>query len=136
MLLRTRMPALALAIQLTALLCARGLSADEPVSAERRVPRDTVAFFSVRNVAELRTQWALTLLGKLGQDDAVSDLRTAIGAQLEEASRRIEEHLGLGLADLLNIPQGELAVAVSADQNSKLAVVVLLDFGRKEEPVR
>ncbi|MSR57264.1 MAG: DUF3352 domain-containing protein [Planctomycetaceae bacterium] len=131
--IRTRTLALVLAAQLTSIFWARSLAADEAIPSERRLPRDVVAYLSLRNVAELRTQWGQSLVGRLVQDDSLADFRNGATAELAEASSQIQQKFGLGLSDLLEIPQGEFAVAAAVQPDGKLTVVVLLDFGEKDE---
>jgi hypothetical protein len=133
---RSRTLALVLAAQWAALLWAGALAADDAIPCERRLPRDVVAYVSFRNVAELRTQWALTETGKLTRDDALADLRGAVESKFAEFSKETEEEFGLGLNDLLNIPHGEVAAALAIQGDGKPAGVLLLDFGSQEEPVQ
>src|SRR5262249_38651778 len=51
-------------------------------------------------------------------------------------SKTVEEHLGLPLGDLLEIPQGELTAALAITPDGKPAPLVFLDFGTKAESVQ
>jgi hypothetical protein len=133
---RSRTLALVLATGWAAFLWAGALVADDAIPCERRLPRDVVAYVSFRNVAELRTQWALTQTGKLAQDESLAEFRSAIASEIGDFSKETEEEFGLSLTELLNIPHGEVAAALAMQGDGKPAAVLLLDFGAQEEPVQ
>lgn len=128
-----RWVALVLAVQFT--FATLALAADA-IPAERRLPRDVVAYVSFRNAAEFRTQWALTRGGKLLNDDSMADFRAASMEKVNQVSAIITEHLGLGLTELVEIPHGEFAASLAVLPDGKLSGSALLDFGDKEEAVR
>ena len=130
---RTSALALVLAVQISTLLVGAHVRADDPVSADRRVPKQVLAFASIRNVGELKERWNKTAYGLLQQEPALADIRADFTTQLAEFSQQVEDRLGLGLSELISIPQGEVAVAVTAPQAGKIAVVLLLNFGDREE---
>lgn len=110
--------------------------ADGPVPSERRLPKDTVAYVSFHNVADLRTQFALTLMGKIGQDESLAPFWGEVSKQFEELSKHVEDEVGLGIAEIANIPAGEVAAAVFTPRGGKIAAVAFLDFGKREEAVQ
>lgn len=136
MISRSRTLALMLAAGWAAFLWAGALVAEDAIPCERRLPRDVVAYVSFRNVAELRTQWALTQTSKMFQDEALADFRGAIASRIEDFSKETQEEIGLSLTDLLNILHGELAAALAIQGDGKPAAVLLLDFGSAEESVQ
>lgn len=128
--------ALLVLAQLGALAATPALAADATISTDRRLPKDVLAYVSIRNFAEFRKQMGDTSWGRLVRDEAVADFRRELEAKIAELSKQIEELAGMGLGDLAEIPQGEVAVAVMQPANDELAVVLLLDFGDKEPAVR
>lgn len=130
-------------VKLTALLLAwlAGLAsgqttrADETVPSERRLPKNVVAYASLRNVTEFKEQWSKTLFGQMLNDDALADVRAHAAKHLAEASEQMESQLGISLEHLLAIPEGEVAVAAVVLPPSTLAGVLLLDFGEHRETV-
>jgi len=130
-------------IKMTALLLAwlAGLAfgqttrGDDAVPSERRLPRNVVAYASLRNVTEFKEQWSKTLFGQMLNDDALADLRAHAAKHLTEVSEHMESHLGMSLEHLLAIPDGEVAVAAVVLPPSTLAGVLLLDFGEHRETV-
>jgi len=113
---------------------ARPVQADEPVAANRRLPKTTLAFVSLRSVGDLKKKWAESLMGKLAEDPAVADFRGEVEKKIKEVGDQAQEQLGLSLSELLTIPQGELTAAVVTTK-AKPALIALLDFGDGKEAV-
>lgn len=134
--IRYRRPALWLAVLWALVVGARPLAAEEAIPGDRRLPRNVVAFMSLRNVNDFREQWNQSLVGRMIQDEAMADFREAAARLLGETSTTLQESLGLKLDDLLQIPQGELAAAAFVGKAGDLQVALLLDFGDKEESIR
>jgi hypothetical protein len=124
-----------LAAGLILLVVARGSFADEAIPSDKRLPKNVVAYVSVKNVREFKSQWAKTLFGQMLEDAALADFRSDVVKQFEEASQQVSEHLGMSLSELLAIPQGEVAVAGVVRPGGLLAGVLLLDFGDQAEAV-
>jgi hypothetical protein len=115
---------------------ARSASSDEQVPCDRRLPRNVLAFVSLRNVTDFKVQWSKTLFGQLERDPALADFRADVEKQLAEVSQHVEDQIGLSLSELVAIPHGEIAAAVVLGQAGKIAVVLFLDFGDHEEAVQ
>lgn len=123
------------AVQLLALGLAQGARADDAILSDRRLPPNVLAYVSLRNIPELKTQWNKTLLGQLGKEEALADFLGDLGEQIKDASGKIEAEIGLSLTDLLAIPQGEVAVAIVQPPGKKIAAVLLLNFGDRKDSV-
>ncbi len=134
---RTLKLAVALAL-LFAVVGAIGRSAfaDEQVPCDRRLPKNVLAFVSLRNVSDFKTEWSKTLFAQLERDEALAEFRADVEKQLAEASQQLEDQIGLSLGELLSIPHGEIAAAAVMGQGGKIAVVLFLDFGDREEAVQ
>ena len=124
------------AIGFAVLAMGQGAFADEPIPSERRLPKNVVAYLSLRDVAEFKSQWSKTLFGQMVDDDALADFRADLLKHFNEASEKIESQLGLGLSDLLSIPHGEIAAAGLVLPGGKLSGVLFLDFGDRQETVQ
>lgn len=132
---RIRTVAVALAVVMASLASATAVLAEDTIPGERRLPRDVVAYLSMRNVSELRAQWAQTRSGRLAQDESLKDFRKIVTERIEESFKEVQEKVGMGSMDLLAISQGELAVALSIGADGKPAAQFLLDFGANAEAV-
>lgn len=136
MITRSRKIAVVLAAFLAVAANGRLAPADEAIPSEKRLPKNVLAYVSLRNVPDFKAQWSKTLFGKAGQDEALAEFRGEVEKHIAEASKQIEDQLGLSLSDLLEIPHGEIAAAAIAGQGGKPAVVMFLDFGDREETVQ
>jgi hypothetical protein len=122
-----------LAAGLILLALVRAGFADEAVPSDKRLPKNVVAYMSVRNVKDLKTQWSKTLFGQMLEDEALAIFRSDVIKQFEAASQEARDQIGLSLPELLAIPEGEVAVAGIVRPGGALSGVLLLDFGGQGE---
>lgn len=115
-------------------LCRPALSADA-VPTARRLPANTFVHFTIPSVDELKKRWNDSAIAEIREDRALADFREDIETQLEEASRRIQNEVGLTLEEILEIPSGEFAFAVAQLPGQKFGAVGFLDFGDSEDEV-
>jgi hypothetical protein len=111
-------------------------AADEAILSERRLPKNVLAFVSLRNCNDFKAQWSKTMFGQLERDESLADFRADVEKQLAESSKQIEDQIGLTLSDLVSIPHGEIAAAAIAGQGAKISVVLFMDYGDREEAVQ
>ena len=104
--MRSRTLKLAVALALLAVVGAIGRSAfaDEQVPCDRRLPKNVLAFVSLRNVSDFKSEWSKTLFAQLERDEALADFRADVEKQPAEASQQLEDQIGLSLGELLSIP--------------------------------
>src|SRR4051812_42996590 len=95
-----------LGVVLTLLVVAGAISrsavADEQVPCDRRLPKNVLAFVSLRNVSDFKTEWSKTLFAQLERDEALAEFRADVEKQLAEASQQLEDQIGLSLSDLFS----------------------------------
>src|SRR5204862_182910 len=58
-----------------------------------------------------------------------------LGSVFLKVSDKVETEIGIGLEELLSIPQGEVAFAAVQPPGKKISIVAFFDFGEKREPV-
>lgn len=137
MTMRKKIWAVLLAIGFAVLATARPGFADEAIPSERRLPKNVVAYASLRDVADFKSQWTRTLFGQMVNDDVLADFRADVLKHLNEYySEHVEPELGIGLSDLLAIPHGEIAAAGVVLPAGILSGVLFLDFGDRQEAVQ
>jgi hypothetical protein len=125
-----------LAAGLAVISAGRAAFAEESIPCEKRLPKNVLGYVSLRNVADFKAQWAKTLFGQLERDEALADFRGEIEKQITEASKKLEDQVGLSLSDLLAIPHGEIAAAALLGPGGKISGVLFLDFGEREEAIQ
>ena len=107
----------------------------ESVPSARVLPSDVYVYFSIPSVTELKARWGKTAFGKIQNDPAFADFKKEIEDFLEKATREFETQTRMKVKDLLDIPTGEVAVALMKPPKEKLAAVAFLDFGKSEDVV-
>ena len=107
----------------------------EKVPSDRLLPPNVYAYFSVPNVPEFKSRWKQTLLGKLGEDKALSEFWGDVAKQIEKLSEELEKHAGVKIDDLTALPAGELAIAVVQPQGKAIGVVAIMDYGKNDATV-
>jgi len=110
--------------------------ADAAVPGDRRLPKNVVAYLSVRNVQEFKSQWSHTQCGRMIADDALQSFRNDFVKQVTEAAHELCDDLGMSLSELLSIPQGEVTLAATVQPGGTLNWVALLDFGEQAAAMR
>src|SRR5437763_1240885 len=93
--MRRRTWATLLTICVAVLTTGRAGRADEPISSERvpsdrRLPKNVVAYLSLRDVADFKSQWPKTLFGQMVSDDALADFRADVLKHFNEYSEQLE----------------------------------------------
>ena len=92
--MRNKTWAMLVAIGIAVLAMGRTAFADEPIPSERRLPKNVVAYMSLRDVADFKSQWAKTLFGQMVNDDALADFRADVVKHFTEKSAQLESELG------------------------------------------
>ena len=111
-------------------LAANIAAAARPVAPEL-LPDSTVVYLRVENVPELVTKFRETAMGRILSDEQVQPFVGDLYGSAIEAFQQVQDRIGVGLQELLAIPQGELCIAVVAPDEGRPDVVVLADVGDK-----
>lgn len=111
------------------------VSAADQIPNDRRLPPNVLGYISVNNVPDLKARWKKTALGQLGQEKELAEFWQEIEKQLDRISEKIQEKVGVGLNDILALPQGDVSVAVVQLPGRKLSVAVFLDAGDNDQTV-
>ena len=114
--------------------------AQNAVTAERRLPRETYAFLSIPSVSELKSRWAESSGGKLWSDPAFAefgaDFKDAITEQASDLLTQFEDDLGVSAVELLNVPSGEVSIAICLVPPNRIGLAVFMDFEDSAETVQ
>lgn len=109
--------------------------ADDRASGEKLFPKETLAFFSIPDVPELKTKWDKTSTGQMLHEPKLQPFLDDVKKKIGEGSKQVEDEIGVSLDDLLELPQGELSFAVMEQPARKFAFVMLLEYGDNQETV-
>ena len=80
----------------------------------------------------LRESFRQCQYGQLWNDPALKDFREDLRSKLKDASNTLKEKIGVTLKELLDIPQGSLAIAAVQQDDPKLpvALAIIADAGK------
>jgi hypothetical protein len=128
-----------LAVAVATLLCVAiwttPIRAERP-TAPKLLPKSTIAYLRIADSQELIEAFQNTTLGKLGRDDKIKPLVTQLYGSAAQAFTQVEDQIGVSLSEILEIPQGEVCVAVVGREQGDQAVVIFMDVGNNMATVR
>jgi len=110
------------------LMPALAAAADRP-DAAHLLPENTVLYVRFPVTAETVAKFKETAIGRITQDPAMQPFVSQLYGSAIEAFKRAEEQIGASLDDLLSIPQGEMCLAMVTPEESRPAIVFLVDVG-------
>ena len=89
----------------------------------------------MNDVNALREAFRQSQYGQLWNDPALKDFRDDLASKLKDASNTLKEKIGVTLRELLELPQGRLAIAAVSQDDPKLpiALAIIADAGKNAE---
>ena len=101
---------------------------------ERILPDSTIFLLKLNNAQNLREAFRGSSYGQLWNDPAMKDFRDDLVQKVEDWTKPLQEKVGVSLKQLLELPQGPVAVAAMSRDDPKLpvAVAVLADAGANQ----
>lgn len=109
--------------------------ADDDAIGEQLLPKDTLLFFTIPDVAGAKESWDDSTAGALFKDAEFQPFLEDVKKKLGELSKGAEDELGVTLDDLLAIPQGEVTFALMEKPARKLSAVLMVDYGEGKETI-
>ena len=107
---------------------------DEGRDASQLIPEDTVVFVQTKDIRELRESFMKTQSGKFFQDEELAPMLGDLYRHANEAyDENLKDRLGVELADLPNLVQGEVTFALSAPPKSPLVAILFVEIGEENE---
>jgi hypothetical protein len=125
---------LALIANFVCLLCFVPSSASafqnaERLTAPKLFPDNTLAYFRIADVRQLKKDLDGSSMGKLANDDQLKPIINEFYGTFVKSTEQIVSAIGLSIDEILAIPSGELAVALFAGGKGRAAV----DRGEDDE---
>jgi len=115
----------ALAIAASTLLMGANALAERPVAA-KLLPDQTMVYVQARSMPDLIEAFRETSMGRITNDEKIKPLVAHLYGSILDAYTQVEERIGLGLAELLSLPQGELCIALVVQEQGNPEVVQCL----------
>jgi hypothetical protein len=103
--------------------------AADKTAGEVLFPKDTLVFFTISNIPEFKQKWDKCSMGQLLRDPQLKPFLEDVEKKIDESSKQMENEVGVSLTELLELPKGELTIAVIEKPARKLSVILSLDFG-------
>jgi hypothetical protein len=119
---------LAVLAALSWLTWASPLFAARPTAA-KLLPEKTVLMVSVPNVQELAQKFMNTGLGQMAQDPQMKPFLETLYGSMGELVETVKDRIGLSLSDIVNLPQGEVTLAMVEPSASGPRFVFILEAG-------
>jgi hypothetical protein len=119
-----------LVIAASSLLMGSNVRAERPAAA-KLLPDQTMVYIQARNVPDLIQAFRETSMGRITSDEKIQPLVAHLYGSVLGAYEQIEERIGLPLAELLSLPQGELCIALVVQKQGNPEVVLMLDVGKQ-----
>ena len=104
--------------------------------APRILPETTVAYLHIDDVRELLEQFGDTAIGRMFRDPQVKPFVDQLYASAAEAFSGVEDELGLSFDRLLDIPQGEVCLALVPREQGQPALVALVEVRQQLSTAR
>lgn len=109
--------------------------AAQAVPSAKVLPTDVYLYFSIPSVKELKSRWDKTTFSQIRNDPAFAEFVGQLEENYEKASREFEKETQMKLGDLLDVPTGEVSVALMKPPRGQMAMVGFVDFGKSEDMV-
>jgi hypothetical protein len=93
---------------------------------EKTLPSNTALFFKIENAASLREALNSSQIGQLIADPALKPIKDEISAKMEDANKKAKEKVGLTIDQLLELPQGQVFLAVIPKDDPKVPVSIII----------
>ncbi|MDG2128430.1 MAG: hypothetical protein P8K08_10600 [Fuerstiella sp.] len=110
------------------------------VLSDQILPKQTFLYVSFPSVTTLKNHFAESSIGQMWNDPALdafkAEVDNAFSSELNEGLVQVEEVLGLTLQEFLQIPSGEISMAVSAAEGNQMGAVIFVDFGDSEQQMQ
>ncbi|MDZ4688022.1 MAG: DUF3352 domain-containing protein [Planctomycetaceae bacterium] len=108
-------------------------SQDEEVYGEALLPPETLLMISAPDIPALSERMSASTGGKMYADPQLKPFIDQLKAKYEEHSANLKEEIGVSFTDLLELPQGEITIALVEKPARKLNGVLMIDYADNDE---
>lgn len=137
-----RLSSRVMALAIVGLLAAPVVEAQETakhgVQADQRLPEDTFLYFSIPSVNVMKARWGQAHGAGIYSDpdfnEFKEEVKKALGEQFSEFESKVSENLGVTPMELLQIPSGQVSLAVSTIED-EIGFIMFVDFGNSRRIV-
>lgn len=105
--------------------------ATERPTATQLLPERTLVYVRVANTKELIERFQQTAIGRIGNDPGMKPLVGDLYDSAAEAFQNLEDRVGVSLDELLQLPRGEICLAIVPVEGARPALVAILEVGER-----
>lgn len=116
-------------------ICLAGRAQADRPACYKLLPAKTLAYVRIANLKDLGEAANETAFGRMLQEDSFQSLTQHLFKEAETAFATASEQIGLSLPEILEIPRGEIAIALTAPPNGLPAPVLMIDIKGHESKV-
>ncbi|WP_145363413.1 hypothetical protein [Stratiformator vulcanicus] len=102
---------------------------------ERLLTQQVYAYFSIPSVDALKERFQETKFSGLFEEQGIKDFAAQLEDKYNEAASNLQEKLGMSVSELLAIPSGEFAVAVTRLEGFEVGIIAMIDYGDSGDAV-
>lgn len=110
------------------------------VISDQVLPSDTYMYVSFPNVTAMKEHLVGSSMGQLWNDPGLDEFKTqlysAYNEKMQDNLQQVTDALGLSVGELMEIPNGEVSMAIAGAPGNAMGVVIFLDYGDKESEVQ
>jgi hypothetical protein len=101
--------------------------------AARLFPKNSFVYVRIADVPDLKERFQKTAFGRMAADPQIAPLVDQLFGAATQMLADAEEKLGMSVAEILSIPQGEIALAVvGMPEQTSAMPILLVDVGNKQ----
>ncbi len=109
--------------------------AEDQASGEKLLPKDTLVFFTISDVPELKEKFDKSSMGQIIHDPKMKPFMDDVQKKIDEASTELENEIGVSIRDLMELPKGELSIAILEKPARKMSVVMMFEYGDNQATI-
>jgi hypothetical protein len=106
--------------------------AAEVLPSAQLLPADTLGYLTIHDVPRFKEAWGETQYGRLMADPAMQPFLEDIKVHFNEMLAGLEQEVGLSAAELYELPQGQVTLALTPSETSGIALVALMALGEDQ----
>ena len=110
------------------------------VLSDQILPSETYLYVSFPDVTAMKEHLVSSSMGQLWNDPALDAFKTQLYAaysdKMQDNLQQFSDAIGISLEEIIEIPHGEVSMAIAGAPGNAMGVVIYLDYGDKEAQVQ
>ncbi len=115
------------------MFCVSPLNAQQRPSTDDLLPETTVVFVQLDNWRDFVEKFRQGSLGQMLNDERIAPIARNAWEEAQNAYKEVEDEVGVALDDFVNLPHGEITVAVIAPRRKDPVFMVIVETDPESE---